>query len=105
MLEPGGDPGLAHGPPPRLVRLLLGQARLEHELLDRDQPLETFVPGLPDDAHRAAAPPFDQPVVPADQLPRVDDRLLLVNTLARTSLDGSHNSDPVLLRAVGVGHT
>ena len=70
------------------VPFLLGQARLEHELLDRDHALEPLVPGLPDDAHGAAAHPFDQPVVPGDQLPRVDDRLLLVNTLTRKSSIG-----------------
>jgi hypothetical protein len=55
VVEPGVDPCLAHRTLGDDPDLLLAQARMDAQLLDRDIAVKELVPGLPDHAHPARA--------------------------------------------------
>jgi hypothetical protein len=68
VAEPGGRPGLAQGPLPQDITLVVRQLGRQEHLLDRHVAAEEFVAGLPDDPHAATAELVLQPV-PSGQDP------------------------------------
>ena len=73
VLQPRGDARLTQCPQPRFLGFAGTQIRRQQQLLHRNQPLQPLVSGLPDDTHAAAAEPIEYPVMPGNQLTRVDE--------------------------------
>ena len=67
VVQTSSDPPLTHGPLPRVLRLMLVEAGLEQELLDRDRAMQHLVVRLPDGAHGTGPDPPDDAVTAGDQ--------------------------------------
>jgi hypothetical protein len=67
MMQPGGDPALAHRPQPRLHGGRPGQAGREQQLLDRDGAPQANVRAAPDHTHGTGADRIRDPIPSRDQ--------------------------------------
>ena len=71
VVQPGGDPRLAHRAVGGELGLLGAQPDLRPQLLDRDGALEPLVAGLPHDAHATAADLADEAVAVGQERARL----------------------------------
>ena len=67
MMQPGGDPSLAHRPKVGQLGVARGQPGLVMQLFQRDTSLQALVPGFPDLTHPPAAHEAHQAISPGDE--------------------------------------
>ncbi len=67
VVQPRGDPALAHGALPGVLGLVRVEARLEHQLFDRHRAMQHVVVRLPHGAHGTGPDPLDDTVAAGDQ--------------------------------------